>query len=330
MRRDGDQSLDGPAEADSRGTDGTSLRDGETDADVRPPPDAGAADLEGDDAATLQTNPFSAVFKRLSGDRCASSQDFQLYGFAPAASGSAYPLLIYTVGTLDAYNNVHVRTILEEAASRGFVAVSPQYDNNLVWSCDDVVNRAKCIYDGTDSGSAMAVLCARHEVDCSLGVVTVGHSQGAGLAMYAKNFEPRVRAMWGLGASCDFVFSFGQGDNPGLCNPDNPEQACLLDRNTMIPPERVRLTTGENDEFGHQNEYQRLSGTACPPGTSNCLRQDGSGWYIIANSEVQDGDADHVYFVFGDSLDPGFAPDARHAWSLSTNLSWLASFTGSG
>ena len=83
-----------------------------------------------------------------------------------------------------------------------------------------------------------------------------------------------------------------------------------------------------------------MTGTICTAGSLSCLNADGSGWLRVANSAVQDGDADHCFIVNSTDgawchgldaahpLDVGWLPPARETWSLATNLDWLAAFAG--
>src|SRR5262245_59614925 len=92
------------------------------------PPDAGMAP---DDAGPAIVE-FTDTFKREASGSC-SSADYPVIGYAPAPTGTKYPLLIYSVGTWDNYQSVTTRAILREAAARGFVAVSASYDTNFVF-----------------------------------------------------------------------------------------------------------------------------------------------------------------------------------------------------
>ena len=184
--------------------------------------------------------------------------------------------------------------------------------------------------------SLVAKMCARPDVDCGKGILVGGHSQGAGLAMMAKNYEARVRAAYAMGANCAYLFN--QVD--GLCDPAGAasDTNCLVDSETDLPSDRLRIVNGEADDYGSPTQYERISGKSCPSGKLDCLAPNGSGWYLVANTAVQDGKAEHCYIVNSTDgawcpgidathpFDVGWIPPATLPWSLTTNLNWLAGF----
>ena len=161
------------------------------------------------------------------------------------------------MGTLDNYGyaatfpydpsqpNGVMLSILQEAARKGFVAVSVEYANFFLVDCGGLRAKTPCIFDPSEPAGVVATLCARPEVDCELGIVTGGHSQGSQLASYAKNWNSRVRAVWGLGATVDAVISFGNGSQPGIANPaDAGDDHCIRSDSTAIADDRIRLVNG--------------------------------------------------------------------------------------
>jgi pimeloyl-ACP methyl ester carboxylesterase len=290
------------------------------------------------DGAPSSAVPFTATFKRDAGGTC-SSADFPVIGYAPPAGTGKHPLLIYTVGTLDNFQNPVVHAILRAAAERGFVAVSANYDNNFVLGCDNLAAKAKCLYAPGEPASLAAKMCGRADVDCSRGIAVAGHSQGAQLALVAGNHHPEVRAAVGLGATCDYFFGFGAGDNPGICDPAVATSACLLDASTALPADRIRLVDGLDEVCyststqpcglaAGQGELQRMSGRSCGPEAMSCLAPNGSGWLVVPNTVPTKGSAHHTWFADDQGvLDPSFAPPSSEPWSLGPNLDWLRAFT---
>ncbi|MFT3713663.1 MAG: malectin domain-containing carbohydrate-binding protein [Archangium sp.] len=289
-------------------------------------------------------------------------------GFEPMTVGKKYPLFIYTVGTLDNWGysgslvytpskpNEVVLEILREAASRGLVAASIEYDNFFLVDCGGLRAKTHCIFDPMDQATAVSKLCARPNVDCELGIITAGHSQGSQLAAYAKNWNSRVRATWGLGVTSDAVIGFGSGDQPGLSNATgNNDDRCLRADRTALTEDRMRLVNGLNEmcfstsvpgfnplemnpaascgPASSQGELERISGMHCSTDSMNCTTDAGSGWLIIPNSAVEGGSAHHTWF--GIEVDAGvsrpevhFAAPSTEPWSISTNVEWLKQFTG--
>jgi hypothetical protein len=284
----------------------------------------------------LEVEEFSATAKtRASFGECVD-EERPVLGYAPVTSGVTYPLFVWSVGTLAIYDSPEVFIILREMAKRGFVAVSASYDTFVANSCANIREKTMCIFDPTLPDSLTSRMCARRDVDCSKGIVVGGHSQGSQISLVSKSYDSRVRAHWGMSANCDFLFN----QDTGLCNPDgeNDDTTCLLHSETLLPTDRIRFVNGEGEEYGTEVDYERMSGKGCPPGTLDCLDSDGSGWYRIANTMVQDGFADHCYIMNSTDgawcpgldaahpFDTGWIPPAGEEWSLLTNLDWLAGF----
>jgi hypothetical protein len=235
-----------------------------------------------------------------------------------------YPLAIWLPGTFASYKDPWSITMMYQMALRGFVSASVQYNNiNPVQFCEQYVVRAEGVFDITRPSSAISVLCSTSGVDCGKGVVVDGISQGAAVALLAKNYAPPVQAVYAISIG-DFN---SQGGGINLA-------PCLEDNVTAIPADRVTVINGESDSFFQgQGPIMGVSGIICPPGTFNCLKQTstGGGWYIVRNSQVLDGVADHCYPIF--ALFGGCTTPViidlywylyRYDWSMGPNLDWLA------
>lgn len=85
------------------------------------------------------------------------------------------------------------------------MAASVNYYNSTVGSCSTIGGRAKCMFDASNSNSAVSKLCARKNVDCSRGIVVSGFSQGSIISLLAKNYDSRVQAPYAMGAGVQFV-----------------------------------------------------------------------------------------------------------------------------
>ncbi len=215
-------------------------------------PDSAATPDGGvDDAGQqpLDVVEFAATARSKASFGSCTKEEMPVLGFAPATSSAEYPLFVWAVGSLAKHDGKDVRLILREMASRGFVAVSPSYDNGLVLSCAAQLEKTMCIYKN-QPGSLVAKMCARPDVDCNKGILSGGHSQGAIISLTAKNYEPRVQAVLGMGATCDYLLDL----NDGMCNPNGAllNADCVHHSKTQLPEDRLRIVNGEVDEYGSQ------------------------------------------------------------------------------
>jgi hypothetical protein len=151
--------------------------------------------------------------------------------------------------------------------------------------------------------------------------VLSGFSQGSVLATLARNFDTRVRAVYGQGIGVQY-------NAVDL-------RACMLDGAHTLPADRLRAVSGEVDAFlggsasAVQGQQQELTGLTCAPGTTSCVRANGSGWRLVRNTEVSDGAADHCYMhnsKCAGALDTGWNTGPGE-WGLNYNLDWLTGFT---
>jgi hypothetical protein len=160
----------------------------------------------------------------------------------------------------------------------------------------------------------IAAACALPNVDCELGIATWGHSQGGYVAAMAYNNEPRVRAAWATGYGGDGA--------------------------ATLPKDRLRVVNGENDTSnGMASTLNMITGLTpgeCPD-PDQCLRDDGSGWIIVRQSQLAMPDsssADHCWFdrpscaVSTLTLEPNWVdPTSDKAFALERNADWLAQTT---
>lgn len=233
-----------------------------------------------------------------------------------------YPLAIWTGGSLSSYQGSLSTTMVAQMANRGFVSASVEYANtNGPETCTDYTQRALGIFDASRLSSAITVLCTVKGVACNGAIVTSGISQGAALAILAKNYAPTVAAVYAISIS-----DFNQSGGISLAS-------CLDDQVTAISSDKLTVVNGESDTvFGGQTPLMNLTGLECPTGTLHCWSPalTGAGWYIVQDSQVQDHVADHCYPLFGGCTDPvGFDMNwylHDYNWSLKSNLDWLATF----
>jgi hypothetical protein len=256
---------------------------------------------------------------------------FAITGQEPSAPGT-YPVFVYTVGTLEFIdNNGTADAAVAGMANRGFVAAAVQYDTLDFAGCDIISGKARCIYNPASPTSAIAQLCSRPKADCSKGIVVGGFSQGSVIATLAKNFDSRVLAAWGMGEGVQYaIFNL---------------RACMANGNHALASDHLRAVNGQFDQFvgssllnpnGGRQQAQELTGFTCGPSAFSCLQGNGSGWYIVRESEINGGQAEHCYMrqfrsnlaqcaLFPELLNDQWRNDAA-PWSLNSNLDWLKSF----
>jgi cysteine-rich repeat protein len=254
-----------------------------------------------------------------SGTSCVATSLGSFAGHEPAEAGT-YPVAVYLVGTFAAYSGDIPQAFTQRMAARGFVASSVEYVNgSYPASCAVLEAKASCVFSSASANSAIAKLCSRPKADCSKGIVVAGLSQGANLATLAKDYDSRVRAA--------FVMS-------DIYHPSGYDlQACLQASATTLGPNEMRAVSGDADAYAGgtvnsvRSDLIAVTGRSCGSMVSDCLQNDGSGWYIVKSTDTADATADHCYMMsggcFGSGLDTTFETGTAE-WSLDTNLEWLA------
>lgn len=256
-------------------------------------------------------------------DKCVRTET--IYGSEPAADGH-YPVFVYVHGTLaDWGGNAEGQRVAQMAAGEGFVAAAVTYNSLLTGSAAGTDGNAKCMFSPGSPSSAINQICARPKADCSNGFVLAGFSQGGVIAARAKNFNPQVQAVWAMGVN-------GPTTAPALRAPAGTR---------ALPNDRLRIDVGQRDVGSDFSNLNALTGQSCS--TASCLNADGSGYYVVQNSEVADGVADHCYWMRVNTFaptnsctwnpllltfDPGFRPPSTVPWSLLTSLDWLRAKLG--
>lgn len=262
--------------------------------------------------------------------RCTKTQT--IYGAKPTTSGN-YPTLIYLHGTTaDSNKNKEGQRFIERAAAQGFHALAVTYDSGGSLNEKGLQRHAYCTFNQSHPSDGLTAVCATAGSTCSRGVVLSGFSQGAAIAAIAKNYNQSVKAVWAIGLSAyvypsykiptdAFAAPYGTRALPNDKLKINMGQSSNLSKKTLIPEDLPSL--------------KKLTGVDC--GTSyNCLQAGGNGYYVVANSEIKDGVADHCYWQMVNKyssgmscttapteFDPGFQPPATTSWSMIKNLDWL-------
>lgn len=267
---------------------------------------------------------FNTTYKGGSTASCATT--YKITGSEPSASGK-YPVYVHIGGTGENYNSNWAMAVVNKMASKGFVSASIEYDNGSFGTCSAIGTRAKCIFDASKATSAIQTLCARAKADCSKGIVTGGLSQGSIISVLSKNYDSRIRASMGQGTGATYTAAYNLS-------------SCMANGSHAQSGDRIRIINGEQDMFVGGTVYsaaasgQLVTGTTCAAGTTNCLRANGSGYYVVRNSEVADLAADHCFMGYGgvvgvqcsgQLVDP-YYQSGSGAWGLTATTNWLASW----
>jgi hypothetical protein len=277
----------------------------------------------GEVAQAVTTTSFTATYTGQGNGATTCNTTFNINGQEPTTTGT-FPVFLYTIGTSETFTNASATAAVAAMASRGFVAATIAYSSGSFGNCNAISGKARCIFNGASSTSALATLCARAKADCSKGVVVGGFSQGAVLSTLARNFDSRVQAAWGMGDGVTYSF-FNL-------------TSCMGNGNRTLPSSRLRAVDGEKDQFIGPNannvrsQMLTLTGLSCGSTATSCLQANGSGWLMVLNGQVGDGSADHCYMRrTGDcggsqnSLDAGWQTGTA-PWELNANLDWLNTF----
>lgn len=273
--------------------------------------------------AVAQTS-FTMTYKGGSSSTCGTS--YSISGAEPSGSGK-YPVYVHIGGTGESYTSNWANAAVQAAAQMGFVAASIQYDNSTFGSCSTIGQRAKCIFNPSNVNSAIAKLCSRAKADCSKGMVTGGLSQGSIISVLSHDYNSAIRA------------SMGQGTGTYYSGYDL--SSCMTSGKHTQPGSRLRIVNGQMDMFvggtvaSAGASGQRVTGLTCASGSTNCLQSNGSGWYVVQNTQVADGYADHCFMGYGGNdllaqcsgalVDP-YYQNGTQPWQLHPTLSWLKTF----
>lgn len=274
--------------------------------------------------AVAQTS-FTMTYKGGSTSSCSST--YTIKGKEPSGSGK-YPVYVHTVGTGEPYDSAWAQAAVDAAVARGMIAATVQYDNGSFGTCSTIGQRAKCIFNPSNTNSAIAQLCKRGKADCSKGVVTGGLSQGSIISVLSKDYDSRVRASMGQGAGSTYTVAYNL-------------QSCMANGKHKQPGDRLRIVNGERDMFVGgtesvaRSQAELVTGLKCSGlSPTECFRSNGSGWAVVKDYQVLDLYADHCFMglgTYGAQCTGILAVDANYqygsaAWALPATMNWLKSF----
>lgn len=245
-------------------------------------------------------------------------------GYAPDGPGP-FPVYVWLPGTGSSHWTDVDKAHAMDMARRGFVAASVDYPNqNYPRMCLDFIYKARDVFLGSETWSAISVICAEAKADCGKGIAVSGFSQGANIANLAHNFHPGVRAIYLIG------------------NVESNVDHCWDKTDTSINRSRILSVMGENDRnkdaeyalvaasLESTTGYLRGDGLDCAEEARDCIQSDGSGWYIVQPTETASGRAGHCFQYEGDAcwrstLDENYYPDDNTKWGMKKSHEWLSS-----
>lgn len=297
----------------------------------------------------------------------------QIHGYRPVGDGP-FPLYVYLPGTWQRTTGFIADLHTKQMAKKGYYAVALGYPNHgypetcslvkdlkfnrlSTGSKEGFKNKSKCLFEEKLNGSAMNIVCKQNSVDCSQSAefLVHGYSQGAQLALLAKNHDDRFKKAL-IMAGGNYNLSVYTGEE-GLEKGDY--RSCLNIENTAFRPTDIRSIIGVEDNFfgaidlskekpfteerqGIVAQQVSITGRKCSADERNCLNEDGSGYYIISKDETRVGCAGHSFFKisadptepcgenqtivepnYGAGLGLPNTQDGRvRPWSLTEGLKW--------
>ena len=226
-----------------------------------------------------------------------------IIGYRPSIINyDGYPLFVYITGTTMSYKSESAISYTQYMANNGFIAVSAEYNNKIYpLSCNGnkgFLSKAKKLWDKNIDNSLLNILCnninLEFNINCTKGIVISGFSQGAQLALLAPRYN---------GDQINGIYIMGGGDALFVGNIPLIDLSECLSFNTLNTESfKIRSMVGENDGYfglninGVRIQQNSISGTICKGNyITDCLQNDGSGWYIIQEFETASGKAPHCY-----------------------------------
>jgi general stress protein CsbA len=206
-------------------------------------------------------------------------------GAQPTDPGT-YPVFLWFAGTNVSAWSADDEIITNLMAERGFVAVAVDYDTRGSYpgSCAALSESVQEVFDSSVTGSAINAISSLPKADPSKGIVVAGFSQGGNVASLAKDYNYDVQAA--------YVIGHGYNDGWGA--------DCYKNSDTTLPSDRIRSVMGENDGawVNYSADDQRgmleaTTGYSCGSQAMSCTQTNGSGWWLVTNSQTADSVDDH-------------------------------------
>eukprot|EP00985_Skeletonema_marinoi_P016392 scaffold8803_cov88-Skeletonema_marinoi.AAC.2 len=217
------------------------------------------AAIKGEEDESVETTPWYHPSRMLNPlTTCPWPDNTSLVDVRSGQYGSE---TVYVDGTENAADiDERDSTYMIEMAQRGYIAVTVDYDDAAIKytdGCDSFHEKSKRIFDASVTGSVLHQLCYENSfghrdhipVDCQLGVVVSGWSQGSHVASLAGNYAPSL---------------ITAGDR------DTFFGACTE-------------SWGANNRENVIDQLRAVSGYSCSSTRNNCFRQNfnKAGYFVI-------------------------------------------------
>ena len=313
-------------------------------------PDAPAADAPRDAPPTWTPVPFADTYAAHDVLQNQCNHQMRITGAEPAEDGR-FPLALFLVGTNGQFDTPGVvDRVLPTLVRHGFVAASLEYENSTLFgaaqNCDLYHDNASCMirndgdYVQGQRVSALARLCGRAKVDCSRGVVVLGHSQGGLTALQTFRTAPAAPPPGEPVPRLVAAAPMGVGPTGYLFGvPIVHFDTCMTAATLAIDPHHVLVVNGENDAFfngpaadpaGGDAALMAVTSRTCAVPSWDCRGPAGDGFVLVQKTQTSTGRATHGYMDSdaGAFEEPNWSsPFNMDAWGLYSVSSWLAAQT---
>jgi hypothetical protein len=212
-------------------------------------------------------------------------------------AGEARGVVVYLPGTGAGLNDQLGRDLLTTLGDRGYLGLILSYPSD--WyegiTCFAIRRKADDIF-GPDGPLAQVYASG-------LPIVAVGFSQGSWIAHQA-------------GEAVDAAVLFSSGVQIGPL-----QLRCNSAAATEV--ERVLAVSGESDRIylgDMTNQLGAVTGVDCP-GARQCWSGD-SGWVLALDSEVGDGNADHMFYRLDGRIDRQWL-EGDGPWAKRAVIAWI-------
>jgi len=263
----------------------------------------------------------------------------QILGYEPEISRDPRPLFVWVpcTGGKAKYNLPQYFT--REMSERGYVSVSFDYPDPVqnIYLLEEKTNT---LFNASNPNTPLSIMCARENVDCSLGVAVAGFSQGTHITLLSSTVNSNVSATYTIEGA---RVTWPSGSGSTMCDNVNIEP--------YLPKNKRRYILGEGDIYyawepidgsnGFKPSLEEaitnnkiLSGYDCED-NRDCIQEDGSGYFVTTTEDCVPvpreacppfGVPNHTNWAGGKTSDIAIAPwfDNDSDWGVRASLDWLA------
>jgi len=254
-------------------------------------------------------------------------------------------LVIFVPDTATSPQSPEATSYLQNLTSMGFAVAAVGYPNSITdgFDCAELDSKVQGIFSRSKETSALNVILSHLDLGGSPGISVVGEGQGSWIVHQAARYsgDVQIRSALLLGTGNQIASDSQQSAVSLTCNDYDSNNIGF-----------VLAVTGENDRLyvpsaadtagDAESRIQELGGQMAAVTGVSCKGAFGcydpyrkSGWVLVPNDEVADGDADHAFFLdqLTGNLDPVWE-EGMQRWGLATTTQWIFetyfSFTSAG